>query len=68
MRRVLVTDVRDRARLKRGGKRNRADLDRIAGPSAATDDDLLKLDDTQSGLAKGFPQASESVKMRASRE
>ena len=44
MRRVLVNRARDRSRLKRGGGRNRVDLDRLTGPAAATDDDLLDLD------------------------
>src|SRR5436190_23439988 len=45
MRRVLVNHARDRNRLKRGGGRHRIDLDRLTGLAAATDDDLLALDD-----------------------
>src|SRR5271168_526469 len=41
MRRVLVNYARDRTRLKRGGGRKRVDLDRLTGPTAAADDDLL---------------------------
>src|SRR5438067_6168986 len=45
MRRILVNHARDRNRLKRGGGRQRVDLDRLSGLAAATDDDLLGLDD-----------------------
>src|SRR3954454_10658408 len=44
MRRVLVNHARDRTRRKRGGGRNRVDLDRLTGPAVATDDDILELD------------------------
>ena len=64
MRRVLVNHARDRARLKRGGGRNRVDLDRLTGPAAATDDDLLELDDALDRLAKEYPVAAELVKLR----
>jgi RNA polymerase sigma factor (TIGR02999 family) len=64
MRRVLVNHARDRARLKRGGRRSRADLDRLTTPAAATDDDLLELDDALDGLAKEFPVAADLVKLR----
>ena len=42
-------------RLKRGGGRNRVDLDRLTGPAVATDDDLLELDDALDRLAKEYP-------------
>ena len=64
MRRVLVNHARDRNRLKRGGGRNRVDLDRLTGPAAATDDDLLELDDALDRLANEFPVAAELVKLR----
>ncbi len=64
MRRVLVNHARDRARLKRGGGRNRVDLDRLTGPAAAADDDLLELDDALDRLANEFPVAAELVKLR----
>jgi RNA polymerase sigma factor (TIGR02999 family) len=63
MRRILVNHARDRGRLKRGGGRNRVDLDRLTGPAAASDD-LLKLDDALDRLAKEFPVAAELVKLR----
>ena len=44
MRRVLVNHARDCIRVKRGGGRNRVDLDRLTSPPVATDADLLELD------------------------
>jgi RNA polymerase sigma factor (TIGR02999 family) len=64
MRRVLVNHARDRNRRKRGGGRNRVDLDRLTGPAVATDDDLLELDDALDRLATEFPVAAELVKLR----
>src|SRR5580698_9424586 len=55
MRRVLVNHARDRNRRKRGGGRNRVDLDRLTGPAVATDDDILVLDDALDRLANEFP-------------
>jgi RNA polymerase sigma factor (TIGR02999 family) len=66
MRRVLVNHARARARLKRGGGRNRVDLDQLTSPAAATDDELLELDDALNRLADEFPVAAELVKLRFS--
>src|SRR3954466_8908451 len=64
MRRILVNHARDRNRLKRGGGRHRVDLDRLTGPAAVCDDDLLELDDALDRLAAEFPVAAELVKLR----
>ena len=64
MRRILVDHARDRNRLKRGGGRRRVDLDRLTDLAAATDDDLLELDDALDRLAKDYPAAAELVKLR----
>jgi RNA polymerase sigma factor (TIGR02999 family) len=64
MRRVLVNHARDRARLKRGGVRIRVDLDQLTGPDAATDDQLIELDDALERLAHEFPLAAELAKLR----
>jgi RNA polymerase sigma factor (TIGR02999 family) len=64
MRRVLVNHARDRTRQKRGGGRSRVDLDRLTGPAAASDDDLLELDDALGRLAGEFPSAAEVVQLR----
>ena len=64
MRRVLVNHARDRGRQKRGGGRNRVDLERLTGPAAATDDDLLELDAALDRLGNEFPGAGGLVKLR----
>src|SRR5271166_5278850 len=62
MRRVLVNHARDRTRLKRGGGTHRVELDQFVNPSAATDEDLLELDDALNRLANEFLMAAELVK------
>jgi RNA polymerase sigma factor (TIGR02999 family) len=64
MRRVLVDYARNRNRLKRGGGQRRVDLDRLTDLAAATDDDLLELNDALDQLAQVYPAAAELVKMR----
>jgi RNA polymerase sigma factor (TIGR02999 family) len=64
MPRVLINHARNRSRLKRGGGRGRVDLDRLTSPAAASDGDLLELDDALTRLAKEFPGAAELVKLR----
>jgi RNA polymerase sigma factor (TIGR02999 family) len=64
MRRILVNHARDRNRQKRGGGRRRVDLDHLTGLAAASDDDLLGLDDALDRLAKEYPAAAELVKLR----
>src|SRR3954471_4776701 len=63
MRRVLVNHARDRNRLKRGGGRCRVDLDQLTGLAAATDEDLLALDDALGRLAERYPEIAELVKL-----
>ncbi len=64
MRRILVNHARDRNRLKRGGGRQRVDLDRLTGLATASDDDLLGLDESLERLAEEYPAAAELVKLR----
>ncbi|MBV8411598.1 MAG: sigma-70 family RNA polymerase sigma factor, partial [Alphaproteobacteria bacterium] len=64
MRRVLLNHARDRARLKRGGRRSRVDLDQLTTPAAAGDDDLIELDEALDRLAGEFPIAADLVKLR----
>jgi hypothetical protein len=45
MRRILLNQARDKKRLKRGGDRQRIDLDHLADVADATTDDLIALDD-----------------------
>jgi RNA polymerase sigma factor (TIGR02999 family) len=64
MRRILINRARDRSRLKRGGGRNRVDLDALAEPATAPDADLLDLDAALDRLARSHPQAAELVKLK----
>jgi RNA polymerase sigma factor (TIGR02999 family) len=64
MRRVLVNHARDRARLTRRAKRTCVDLDRMTDLGAASDHDLLELDEALIELAHALPVAAELVKMR----
>ena len=64
MRRILVEESRKRGRLKRGGGRQRLDLDalRLSVPEAA--DELLALDEALAELALKHPEKAELVKLR----
>jgi RNA polymerase sigma factor (TIGR02999 family) len=64
MRRILVNRARDKGRLKRGGGRSRIDLENIADPATASDDDLLDLDDALERLGSAHPECAELVKLR----
>jgi RNA polymerase sigma factor (TIGR02999 family) len=64
MRRVLINRARDKQRLKRGGNRDRIDLDAVADPATAPDADLLDLDDALGRLAGVNAQAAELVKLK----
>jgi RNA polymerase sigma factor (TIGR02999 family) len=64
MRRILVNRARDKGRLKRGGGRQRVDLDNICDPATASDEDLLDLDDALERLASAHPECAELVKLR----
>jgi RNA polymerase sigma factor (TIGR02999 family) len=64
MRRILVEQARRRGRLKRGGDRQRLDLDalQLAVPEAA--DELLALDEALAEFARKHPGMAELVKLR----
>jgi RNA polymerase sigma factor (TIGR02999 family) len=64
MRRILVDHARKRRRLKRGGDRERLDLDalQLCLPQAA--DELLALDEALAELALMHPEKAELVKLR----
>ena len=64
MRRILVESARRRTALKRGGQRQRRDLDEsnIAAPESS--DDLLALDEALGKLAEIDKQSAELVKLR----
>jgi RNA polymerase sigma factor (TIGR02999 family) len=64
MRRILVNRARDKRRLKRGGHRERVDLDFSEVSSVAVGDDLLALDDALEKLGGEDPGCAELVKLR----
>jgi RNA polymerase sigma factor (TIGR02999 family) len=64
MRRILVNRARDRGRLKRGGGRQRVDLENISDPATTSDDDLLDLNDALDRLAGAHAECAELVKLR----
>jgi RNA polymerase sigma factor (TIGR02999 family) len=64
MRRILVNRARDKGRLKRGGGRQRVDLDAISDPATTSDEDLLDLDEALERLAAAHPGCAELVKVR----
>ena len=64
MRRILVERARARGSLKRGGGRERLDLDDLTFASPERPDDLLALDEALAGLAAVEPQAAELVHLR----
>jgi RNA polymerase sigma factor (TIGR02999 family) len=64
MRRILVEGARKRGRLKRGGDRQRLDLDalQLSVPEAA--DELLALDEALTEFAQKHPDKAQLVKLR----
>ena len=64
MRRILLNHARDRGRQKRGGGRQRVDLDHLAMADQATDDEVLALDEALQRLEQHNPPCAELVKLR----
>jgi RNA polymerase sigma factor (TIGR02999 family) len=64
MRRILVEAARRKGRLRRGGDRERVNLDDLAVAAPEPDDDLLALDEALTQLAAADPRAAELVKLR----
>ena len=64
MRRILVERARARGSLKRGGGRERLDLDNLAVASPERPNDLLALDEALTRLAAVEPQAAQLVHLR----
>ena len=64
MRRILINQARDKKRLKRGGDRQRVDLDHLAVVDDASGEDLLALDDALEQLARQHEACAELVKLR----
>jgi RNA polymerase sigma factor (TIGR02999 family) len=64
MRRILINRARDKSRLKRGGDRQRINLDQIELALDTPEDDLLMLDDAIEQLAGEDAIGAELVKLR----
>jgi len=64
MRRLLVDRARRKRSRKRGGDRDRVDLDEAAVPAAEPPDEVLAVDEALVGLAAADAQAAELVKLR----
>jgi RNA polymerase sigma factor (TIGR02999 family) len=64
MRRILLNRARDKKCLKRGGRFQRVDLERLAVVDDASDEDLLAIDDALIRLAEENSQCAELVKLR----
>jgi RNA polymerase sigma factor (TIGR02999 family) len=64
MRRILVEHARRKGRLRRGGDRERVDLEGLEVAAPERGDDLLALDEALAQLAAADPQAAELVKLR----
>jgi RNA polymerase sigma factor (TIGR02999 family) len=64
MRRILVENARRKGRLKRGGQRQRVDLESADLATAAGPDELLVIDEAIEKLAAEDPEAAQLVKLR----
>lgn len=64
MRRILVEKARSRGRLKRGGGRQRVELDGVQADAAPPALDMLALDEALNKLAVEAPEKAELVKLR----
>jgi RNA polymerase sigma factor (TIGR02999 family) len=63
MRRILLNRARDKHRLKRGGGRQRVDLDGIQHAADAESDELIALDEALESLAAEDPLCAKLVKL-----
>ena len=64
MRRILVDNARRRGRLKRGGERNRVDLDALELTMDDPPDELIALDHALNELGQEHPQKAQLVNLR----
>jgi RNA polymerase sigma factor (TIGR02999 family) len=64
MRRILVESARRKETLKRGGERDRADIDLAEFAALERPAELLAVDEALAGLAATDPLAAEVVKLR----
>jgi RNA polymerase sigma factor (TIGR02999 family) len=64
MRRILIDRAREKRAEKRGGTRQRLDIDALDLATTAAPDQLLALDDALAKLARGDPEAARLVELR----
>jgi RNA polymerase sigma factor (TIGR02999 family) len=64
MRRILINRARDKGCRKRGGGRQRVDLDRLLIADDAPDELLLAIDDALQELARKNPRCADLVQLR----
>ncbi len=64
MRRILINRARDRHSLKRGGDRQRMNLDDLTEPFNTPDENLLDLNEGLERLAAVYPRCASLVEMR----
>jgi RNA polymerase sigma factor (TIGR02999 family) len=64
MRRILVEQARHRLSLKRGGDRERVEIDKLEAAAPGRPDEILALHEALTKLAATDPQAAELVKLR----
>jgi len=64
MRRILVEQARRKGRLKRGGGKERLDIDDVEIAFEGPADDVLALDEALARLAQKHPEKAELVKLR----
>jgi len=64
MRRILVESARRKTAGKRGGRRERINLDKVEVAADADDDTLLLVNEALDKLAQAEPKAAEIVKLR----
>jgi RNA polymerase sigma factor (TIGR02999 family) len=64
MRRILLNRARDKKRIKRGGQRQRVDLDQIEIALDTDDEQLIALDEALTQLAVDDPDAARLVNLR----
>jgi RNA polymerase sigma factor (TIGR02999 family) len=64
MRRILVEQARRKGRLKRGGARERVELEHVDIAISAPDEDIVALHEALDRLAVQHPQKAELIKLR----
>jgi len=64
MRRILLNRARDKGRQKRGGDRQRIDLDQVVVAEKASDGEVIAVNEAIERLANQNPSCAELVKLR----